>query len=306
MAVAMMAAVPLADPAAADEAKIEHLGLELIGNLETASGELGSARAIVLIVPDALAVHSADGPRALQAGLVAHRIPSLAITLSLGMDARRKPFDCGFDHDHRDSDAAQEIAAWVQWLVAQGARAVVLVGEGRGALQVALEAPAQDAGTGPSADPATAVRGLVVIAPSPSDPPSRAADFRSRYGTDLGPVLAEAHRVGRESGEDSSIDVPGFLGCARARATAGAFLDAYDPERAPDLVRLVRKRGLPTLAFLPPDDPRRAAFSVATNPIAGGATLRIEMLSTDPGGPDILAQPGTAARVAAFISGLVR
>ncbi len=289
--------------AAADEAKVEHLGLELIGNLERAGGDLAAARAVVLIVHDALAVHGADGPRALQSGLSGLELPSLAITLGLGIDARRKPFDCTFEHDHRDADAAQEIAVWVQWLVAQGARAVVLVGEGRGALQVALEAPPPDRGSGPAADPApaSAVRGLVLAVPAPSDPASRAVDYRARFASDLGQVLADAHRVGRDAGEDTSIDVPGFLGCPRARVTAGAFLDAYDPERAPDLVRLVRTRGLPVLAFLAAADPRRAALAAAATPEAGGSTFRIEMLSTDPLWRDVLGQPGTADRITAFI-----
>lgn len=302
---AIIATVASPGPVAADEAKLEHLGLELIGNLEAAGGDLAAARAVVLIVHDSLSIHGADGPRALQAALTAQRVPSLAITLSLGIDARRKPFDCTFEHDHRDSDAAQEIAAWVQWLVGQGARGVVLAGEGRGALQVALPPPQPDTDSDAAAKPVTGLplRGLVLIAPAPSDASSRAADYSSRFGSDLAQVLAEAHRVGRDSGEDTTIDVPGFLGCPRARVTAGAFLDTYDPERAPDLVRLVRARGAPVLAFLPAADSRRATLAAAS-PLAGGATLRIEMLSTDPAGADVMREPGTAGRIVAFVGQL--
>lgn len=296
--------------AAADEAKVEHLGLELIGNLEGAGGDLAAARAVVLIVHDALAFHGADGPSALQAALAGHRQPSLAITLGLGIDARRKPFDCTFEHDHRDSDAAQEIAVWVRWLVSQGAKAVVLAGEGRGALQVAMQAESSDASTDPAGSstdaptPGPAVQGLVLIASAPSDPPARIADYRARFASDLGQVLADAHRVAGDAGEDTSIDVPGFLNCARSRVTAGAFLDAYDQDRAPDLVRLLRARGLPVLAFLADGDPRRAELDAAATPVPGGSTVRVEMLSTGPATSDLMQQPATAARIAGFVARL--
>ncbi len=290
----------------ADEVKVEHLGLELIGNLDLAGGTLAAAPTVVVIVHDALAFHGASGPRALQVALAGHRQSSLAITLSLGIEARRKPFDCTFEHDHRDGDAAGEIAAWIRWLVGQGAKAVVLAGEGRGALQVAMEAPSPDTASEPTTAPAVgpAIRGLVLISPAPSDPPARIADYRARFARDLDLVLADAQRVASEAGEDTSIDVPGFLGCVRSRVTAGAFLDAYDRERAPDLVRLLRARGIPVLAFLADGDPRRAALAAAATPAPGGSTLRIEMLSTDPGGADVMEQAGTAAGIAGFINQL--
>lgn len=97
------------------------------------------------------------------------------------------------------------------------------------------------------------------------------------------------------------MDVPGFLGCTRARVTAGAFLDAYAPERAPDLVRLLRSRDLPVLAFLAGDDPRRTTLLVPTTQSPGGSTLRIEMLSTDAATAGATGQPETVARIAAFI-----
>ena len=306
-AIAILIAVhPGGAPAAAEEIKVEHLGLELIGNLELAGDTLGAARAVVLIVHDALAFHGASGPRGLQTALAGRRWPSLAITLSLGIEARRKPFNCTFEHDHRDGDAAAEIAAWLHWLVGQGAKAVVLAGEGRGALQVAMDAPPPDTASEPATGPAAAsvIRGLVLIAPAPSDPPARVADYRARFASDLEAVLAEAQRVAGDAGEDTSIDVPGFLACARSRVTAGAFLDAYDRERAPDLVRLLRTRGLPVLAFLADGDPRRAALAAAATPAPGGSIFRIEMLSTDPAGSDVMGQAGTAARIAEFIDQL--
>jgi hypothetical protein len=117
-------------------------------------------------------------------------------------------------------------------------------------------------------------------------------------------VLTDAQRAAVDAGEDTSIDVPGFLGCARSRVTAGAFLDAYDPERAPDLVGLLRRRALPALVLLGDGDARRPALAAAATPAPGGSTFRIEMLSTGAAGADPMSQPETAAAIADFVARL--
>ncbi len=286
-------------PAAAEEVRIEHLGLALVGNLE--GGSAGTSGTVVLIVHNALSLHSAAGPRALQAALAARGRTSLAITLSLGLEARRKPLDCGFDHDHRDADAVQEIVAWSQWLVERGATSLVLVGEGTGALQVAMEPetadPSAQAEKPAAAPPKPPLAGLVLVGPPPTGVGDRAADYKVRFGADLATVVAEARRVATEAGEDTSIEVPGFLGCTRARVTAGAFLDAYDPERAPDLVALLAKRRLPTLVFLAEDDPRRAPLGRSAEP---HFNIETEILSTTPAAAEGLAEPKIGARIADF------
>lgn len=293
-------------PAAAEEVRIEHLGLALTGNLE--GREPAASGTVVLIVHDAFSLHGADGPRALQAALTARGRTSLAITLSLGIEARRKPFDCGFDHDHRDADAAQEIMAWAQWLTERGAKALVLVGEGTGALQAAMEPtppePAAATDDPPPAKPPP-VAGLVLVAPVPTSPEARADAYRRRFGADLDAVLAEARRVATEGGEDTAFEGPGFLTCPRARVTAGAFLDAYDPERGLDLAPRLAARRLPTLVFLAADDPRRPAFAGA---LASGLDFKFEtqILSTAPAPAGRLAEPEVAARIGAFVDRLDR
>jgi hypothetical protein len=275
----------------AEEVKIEHLGLELVGNLELAGQQAETGRAVVLIVHDALSFHGAEAPRALQAGLAVRGVASLAITLSLGLDQRRKPFDCTFEQDHRDADAVQEISAWTEWLAGRGAKSVVLTGEGAGALQVATPPETSHA----------AVRGLVLIAPGPSDDTAVAADYRARFGSGLADVLANAHRVGAEAGEDTIMDVPGFLTCPRARVTAGAFLDAYDRAGRPSLASLLRQRGLPVLLFLGPDDSRAPSFRQAGPSSTGGPMFEIEELSTGGKGRDPAAGRRAAGHIADFV-----
>lgn len=290
VAAALLAAGAVQSRAAAEAVRIEHLGLELAGNLEPSAAGKPVAGTVVLIVHDALSYHGAEGPRALQAGLAARSIPSLAITLSLGLDARQQSFECAFEHDHRDADAAQEIAAWTSWLVERGAKAVILVGDGFGSLQVAIEPD----------PPHSLVRGLVLIAPPPTDPAALAADYRTRFQADLAALIAEAHRVGADTGEDTSIDVPGFLVCGRSRVTVGAFLDAYDRSGRPDLAAGLRQRPLPALVFLPRDDRRRADFTSPGIPPAGDARVDVELLSTGVAGADPARGQNLAARIADF------
>lgn len=293
--VAVMAIVLGAAPRA-EEVKIEHLGLELVGNLELAGQQAEAGRAIVVFVHDALSFYGAEGPRALQAGLAARGVASLAITLSLGLDQRRKPFDCTFEQDHRDGDAVQEILAWTEWLAGRGAKLVVLAGEGVGALQIATQPETSH----------TAVGGLVLIAPGPSDDTAIAADYRARFGSGLADVLADAHRVGSEVGEDTIMGVPGFLTCPRARVTAGAFLDAYDRSGRPSLASLVRQRGLPVLLFLGPDDSRASSFRQSAPSSTGGPMFEIDELSTGGRGLDPAAYQRAAGRIADFVQRQIR
>ncbi len=272
----------------ADDVTIEHLGIELAGKLQSV-GVQGSPT--VLIVHDALSFHGAEGPQALQSGLAARGVASLSITLSLGHNRRRRLFDCTFEQDHRDADAVQEVAAWTDWLVGRGINAIVLAGEGVGALQIAM----------PPEAPNPAVRGLVLIAPAPSDEAAIATDYHLRFGISLADVLAEAQRVGSESGDDTIMNVPGFMTCARARVTAGAFLDAYNRTGRPSLTSLLRERALPTMIFLRPDDTRKPSFKVPAQPSTARPMFEINELSTGGRLSDLVASLHISEKIADFL-----
>src|SRR5689334_18040793 len=91
----------------------------------------------------------------LQKNLLARSVASLAITLSLGIDDRRGPRACNVVHDYALAGAQREVKLWVEWLKAQHARTIDLLGFSRGGAQVAAMAPGL-----PS------VRRLVLLAPT--------------------------------------------------------------------------------------------------------------------------------------------
>ena len=51
-------------------------------------------------------------------------------------------YDCATPHRHRHTDAMAEIGAWLDWLKAQGAEQVALLGHSRGGNQTARFAAA--------------------------------------------------------------------------------------------------------------------------------------------------------------------
>lgn len=234
----MLAAVlslPVASRAAAEQVLHEHLGLQLRGNLEIAPGKSLEKDGVALILHGTLAHSGMEIIKDLQANLGQRGITTLAITLSLGLDQRTGMFDCGLEHDHRHSDAIEELADWIDWLQAKGAGRIDLIGHSRGGAQAALFA---------ADNPARLTGRLVLIAPLLENTPAAGigARYAAQFGKPLEPFL-EAARKSLEGGDDSPLlEVPGFLNCRDARVTAAAFLDYYGTPRpsVPELLAQVK------------------------------------------------------------------
>lgn len=60
----------------------------------------------------------------------------LSPTLSLGIDTRARSLPCEAIQTHGMQDAVNELAMWIEWLVAQGHDEVILVGHSSGASQI--------------------------------------------------------------------------------------------------------------------------------------------------------------------------
>lgn len=218
----LAAVLQLGSSASAEEVRREHIGLALLGNLEVPAGKRIEGAPVALIVHGSLAHHGMEIVTELQSRLKAQGVTSLAITLSLGLDARRGMLDCTVEHDHRASDAVEEISAWIDWLKERKAASVHLVGHSRGAQQVAQYA---------AGEPDDAMGRIVLVAPPTDTPAEAAARYREAYGADLDQVLAGATKLVQDGEEDTILDLPGFLSCKPARVTAAAAIDYYDPER---------------------------------------------------------------------------
>lgn len=223
----------------AGEVLHEYLGLQLHGKLEVAPGKALEKDGVALILHGTLAHNGMEIIRNLQANLSQRGISTLAMTLSLGLDKRTGMFDCGLEHDHRHSDAVEELATWVDWLQAKGAARIDLIGHSRGGAQVALYA---------IDNPSRLSGRLVLLAPllDNGSMAEIATRYQAQFGMPLQPLL-ESARKSEEMGDDGPLlDVPGFLNCRDSRVTAAAFLDYYAPER-PSVPELLQQIKVPTL-----------------------------------------------------------
>lgn len=237
LALACLAAMP----AAAEEVKTRHRGITLNGNLELAA-EKGLEDGVILIAHGLLAHSRMEIIAALQRGLKARGLSTLAINLSLGVDDRHGMFDCGRLHTHRPADALDEIDAWIGWLKTQGATDITLLGHSQGGAQVALyAAERRDA----------AIDAVVLLAPATFDPERVAAAYEQRFDEKLAPLLARAQELLRGGRGETAIDRIGFLSCANATATASSVVGWYAPSPlrdTPTLLPRIRQRTLVVVA----------------------------------------------------------
>lgn len=218
---------------AGEAVRIEHQGLRLNGNLE---GEIG-AGPVVLLVHGTLAHHDMELIRTLQDLLAERDLPSLGVTLGLGIDDRTGMYDCSMPHRHRHGDALAEIGAWTGWLGEQGADGVVLLGHSRGGNQVARFVGG-DGGDG--------IGAAVLLAPQTWDEAEAAAAYEAR-GAELQPLLERA-------ADGETLEGVPFLTCPRATVEGASFASYYAPDPAFDTPSLIPAIEVPVLVIAGSDD----------------------------------------------------
>ena len=259
---ALLSAAPLR----AEEVRIEHQGLDVIGNLDIAPGKSLKNDGVVLLLHGTLAHHRMEIISALQELLHERGINSLAITLGLGMNERRGLFDCSIEQDHRNEDASEEIKSWINWLKQKGAANIILAGHDRGGNQIAVYA---------AKEPDKAVRRLVMIAPLADTASSIESEFSQRFRQPLQPILAEAEKLVAEDQFNSLMtDVP-FLSCDRAKVTAGAFVNYYGPNQNLYTPSLLPHIKLPTMVAVGDLDPLANELLPAIQGIPDARSIRL-------------------------------
>lgn len=283
----------LSGAVAAEEVKIEHQGLEVLGNLDLAPGKSLKTDGAVLLLHDTLSHHRAELMATLQELLRARGINSLAITLSLGMNARRGMYDCGIEQDHRHEDAREEVQSWVNWLKQGGATSIVLAGHGRGATQIAYYL---------TREPDKAVRKGILIAPMAQTLGSAQTEFEDRFRRPLQSVLSQAEQhMASEEGSFLMENIP-FLVCPQARVTAGGFIDYYADNPNLYTPSLIPQIKLPTLLAVGDNDPLGQELTAAIQGIPTNISNLTE--ATIPGADSQfhdLAADTLADRMKAFI-----
>jgi pimeloyl-ACP methyl ester carboxylesterase len=271
LAFAVLSFASFSARAAAEEVTLEHLGLEITANLETASGKSLKSDPVVLLVHDALGHGRMELMAALQDGLHDLGLNSLAITLGLGLDKRHGMFDCALEQDHRHEDAVDEIAAWVRWLKEKGASSITVAGHGRGANQVALYAINK-------LD--KAVKRVVLISPLMQTEEKAEAEYRARFGISLRQELAKAEELVAKEAGNQLVDVPGFLNCKQVQVTAGAFANYYGANEKFKTTNLLQSIKVPVLIAEGDADPDLAEIKAAQ---AQFATLKTVTFAVIPG-----------------------
>jgi pimeloyl-ACP methyl ester carboxylesterase len=247
----MLALVAAAGVAAADPVQLKPSLLRLNANLELPPGRRISD-GVALILHGTQSHNRQETIVALQDNLKKLGIGSLAITLSLGIDDRKGPRACDVVHDYALAGAQREVALWMAWLRAEGARQVDLIGFSRGGAQIAAFAPKLDR-----------VGRVVLLAPTFATAADHAEAYQRAFGHPLAEPLEAARKLPLQK-----FDVD-FLLCKHAPVLGATFLDGYlelPPSLAaqtqhPTLVVIAGKDELaPDLAARLPGEVQRAVI----------------------------------------------
>ena len=208
----VVVALLVTSPLLAETYTLEHKGLKLTANLETAEDNWQQG------THGTLAHNRMEIMDTLQ-GLFSERgLSSLAVNLSLGLSEREGMYDCATPHTHKHTDAVDEIGLWLEWLKKEGVKSVVLLGHSRGGNQTARFAAEHDDAV---------IKGVILIAPQVWSEGYEQQDYQQRYGKPLAPILARAEKLLAEGKGDTMLKPVDFIYCKDTAATAAAFVSYY-------------------------------------------------------------------------------
>jgi pimeloyl-ACP methyl ester carboxylesterase len=255
-ACSLLLALVVGGSAGATEVRLTHGALTLRATLELAAAR-SLADGLLILVHGTMGHRDMEAMRLLRRTLGERGHSTLAINLSLGVDAREGMFDCAVPSRHRADDALAEIDAWIRWARDQGVGRLGLVGFSRGGQQAAWYA-AQT--THPQ------LSRLILLAPTFAA--DAAGAYASRFGAPLEPLLQRAQALERQGRGDELLAGVGFLNCESTSASARALLSYYRPAAAAEPDAALRRVRVPTLVVVAgadaivPDLARRLAASL--------------------------------------------
>ncbi|SIQ09106.1 alpha/beta hydrolase [Marinobacterium stanieri] len=260
----LAAALLCATAAQAENIQLTHQDLVLNANLESAGEDDLTGRSLVLISHGTLAHGRMELVSALQNTLAEYDIASLAPTLSLGISDRQGMYDCSTPHTHHHEDAVAELALWLEWLEAQGAERILLLGHSRGGNQAALLSQETDS---------TALMGQVLLAPMTWNAEAEAKSYAQRYGQPLAPLLQQA----KNQATGPLPDPVDFLYCEDAKVNADTFVSYYSDQPSHHTPSLLQNTQLPTLVIAGTADQvvpdLSKAMETVTNPTVETASI---------------------------------
>lgn len=251
------------------EVELKHAGVTLIADLVMPHDESPGAE-VVLLIHGTLAHKDMELIETLQTALAERGVSSLAPTLSQGIDRRRGMYDCSTPHRYLYTDALEEIDAWMDWLVGQGARPATLMGHSRGGNQIAWYA-AERAGR--------AIKNVVLLAPAMGSTPEAVEDnYRQRYDSELATLLDEAENLVAAGAGEQLVSVPGFIYCEKAEVTASTFVSNYAAEPRRDTAGLIPRIKSPVLVIAGSADKIVPDVAARIEPLINGKRVRLEVI----------------------------
>lgn len=247
--------------AAAENVSLKHQGLTLNANLEMAPGK-SMKDGVILMTHGTLAHGRMEIMAALQETMKARGYNSLSINLSYANDNRAYAmYDCAQPHAHRHEDAVGEIGAWVDWLKTKGAAKIAVLGHSRGGNQTAWYAAGK---------PDAAVNAVILIAPGSWTADYLAKDYRSRFGQELGPVLAKARAAVKAGKGASPLAKTGVVYCKDAQTTAASLVSYHGFDPRMETFKLLGKIRPPVLVIAGSADETTPGVAEKAKPHADG------------------------------------
>jgi len=247
--------------AAAENVSLAHQGLTLNANLEMAPGKT-MKDGVILMTHGTLAHGRMEIMAALQEAMKARGYNSLSINLSYAVDNRAYAmYDCAQPHAHKHADAAGEIGAWVGWLKTRGAAKIAVLGHSRGGNQTAWYAAGK---------PDAAVKAVILVAPGAWTADYLAKDYRTRFGKDLGPVLAKAKAAVKSGKGAAPMAKTGLLYCKDAQVTAASLVSYHGFDPRMDTFKLLHTMRPPVLVIAGSADDVTPGVAEKVKPHADG------------------------------------
>ncbi|WP_298241785.1 alpha/beta fold hydrolase [uncultured Bradyrhizobium sp.] len=253
--------------AAEQELELSVAGRTTLATLRTPA-EMTPDTPLVVMTHGTLAHKDMEVIQGVAKALEQRGIASLVHTLSLGVDRRKGMYDCAVRHDYVAEDAVAEIDAWVG-RAKDVSRLVFAFGHSRGGNQVARYLAAS--GT-------PQVAGAVLLAPVTAKAEADLrASYAKTYGKPLEPFLELATKAVAAGGGGEWMDVPGFIYCRNAVASARAFASFYAADAGQDTAALVARVKLPVLVLAATKDSVVPDVEAAFASLAGSSGGRVQL-----------------------------
>jgi pimeloyl-ACP methyl ester carboxylesterase len=196
---------------------------------------------VMLITHGTLAHNKMDVISTFQNLLADAGINTLAINLSLGINNRHGMYDCKVPHQHKHTDAIEEINAWLSWLQQQGAGNITLMGHSRGGNQTAWFSDSH---------PEQSIKAQILLAPATWSEKAELDNYQKRYEKSLSAILSDAQRAQ----PDTWIEHVDFIYCADSRVKADSFVDYYQANPKFNTPYLLKRTAIPTLVISGSED----------------------------------------------------